>query len=479
METNTMKYGFDGFDFRRQALLVSAEPFDTTYETSIGGFYISGTEPENARRRIIFRVDGGLWKFGDENNPVEYTRRGELDDILEYGNTVGELLALTNIPSWVGKKIYPIIALDAPADSPIMPRIKMELKVNSYNDVYTRNEISPVYYFKTSGDAAKIIDVFCNKAITGAATANVYIRLKNKFSEWGDWLEFENAIFKEAVAFQFKIVYILTTLTGVDMARVSDVTVKYSTDSEKFSGNVIELVTTPVEYDYDFGTCYALIRHSELNDAEIKAFVMYNTPPTRRENLLIGTGTGETQTLPLAVNSVIDTHVDQTTLHINVGGVNLSNFYFDTEKSTVTLTADVGKEIFATYDCGISDEYWREMEHVFTKQDGDIFASRFLYRLGDTKNKRISAVKFQITKNSFRVLNESIGTANGKTQMYSLPHRAIPETIKLNADWTYDEGAQILKATAPIGTDLVISYNWRGEMPQIFSYITGWTPAAI
>ena len=154
---NTMQYGTDCFEFRRQALLKSRQPLDFTYETSVTGLQIGGTEPEGCSRRIIFKIDDKFYRF--VNGTLDrYDERGEFDDILNYGNTVGELLALNtdSLKSFVGKRVYPVFALDAPADSPVMPSVKISATVNSYNDVYTKTEYSPVYELKRSTATAPL-----------------------------------------------------------------------------------------------------------------------------------------------------------------------------------------------------------------------------------------------------------------------------------------------------------------------------------
>ena len=61
--SNNMRYGTDDFIFARQAVLKSKIPFDTTNQTSVEGFTITGSEPTNSSRRIIFKLDGSLFYF--------------------------------------------------------------------------------------------------------------------------------------------------------------------------------------------------------------------------------------------------------------------------------------------------------------------------------------------------------------------------------------------------------------------------------
>ncbi|MBQ7705058.1 MAG: hypothetical protein IJT73_06510, partial [Selenomonadaceae bacterium] len=140
---NNMAYGADSFNFTKRALLRSKTCWDLTGETSCAGFEISGTEEDGTKRRIIFELDDGkLYKFGNAGL-VEYEERGEFEDIIEGGNTVAELLQLSSIPAFCNRKVYPIVALQADETAQVMPKIKMKLKVNCFNDRYSFNEYSP------------------------------------------------------------------------------------------------------------------------------------------------------------------------------------------------------------------------------------------------------------------------------------------------------------------------------------------------
>lgn len=474
LPTNTMQYGTDGFNFRRQALLRTAAPMDFTYETSVTGFEISGTEPEGTSRRVVFEIDGQLYRFGNSGLDV-YDDRGEFEDIINEGNTVGELLSLSDIPEFVGKKVYPVIALDAPFDAPVMPRIKISAKVNSYNDIYTKTEYSPVYNLKRTGDACKIARIAVSKTTNGNGTATVKCRLNHPIRGWSDWIFVEEAANELATAVQFQVQYILSTLDGSDFARINSAVVFYTTDSDRLSGDFEEIVTAPVEYFEDLGTCYALLKHGELIDCDLKAYVNFSQSVKRRERISLGNATGAQQTIVLMFNGVVEKNVAQDTIHLEIGGRTFSDFYFDTQNSTLTFTAENGAAIFASYECGLNDDEWREMEHDFTRTTDGISSSRFVFRLSDSAGKRVSAVKFRLSKKN-STATATLGTGTGRQQTFALDHRAIAETLTCTGSWIYDEDTQILKIVAPIGSPITVNYEWRGQFPAVHEYIIGWTP---
>lgn len=389
---NTMSYGTDGFEFRKQSLMKAIDAWDFSYETSVGNFIIKGTEPDDTNRRVIFAIGDKLYKFGNDGL-TEYDERGELEDILENGNTVGELLEVQNIPEFVGKRVYPIIALDAPFDAPVMPKIHISVNVRSYNDIYQKTKYSPIYRLEYTGNAAKIIGVKLKKTLRGYATCEVHCRLMNRFGNWQDWIELDDAAYQEAIAIQFRVRYVISTLDGSDSISIDSVEVDYTADVDKNVGKITEIVTKQQEYIADFGTCYALLKHAALGDAKLQAFVNFRAPAVERRDIVLGVTNGEEQTFTLA-----DSNIDQSSLHLALDGVGIYNFYYNTKNSTVTLTAEGGKEITASYNCEIAAEDWREMQFDFTRLDGDHYNSRFIYYLNDYTNKKISAVKFRMTR---------------------------------------------------------------------------------
>lgn len=136
LHSNTMRYATDEFAFNKSSLLTSKVPFDTAGQTSIDGFTIKGTEPIGTSRRFMFKVDDKLWIFS-EGEPTEHTGTGDFEDVIENGNTAADLETVTSVPDWVGKKIYPLIALSAPVDANV-PTVNLALNVTSDSEIYER-----------------------------------------------------------------------------------------------------------------------------------------------------------------------------------------------------------------------------------------------------------------------------------------------------------------------------------------------------
>ena len=480
LQYNTMRYGTDGFLTNKQALLTAKKPLDTSGQTSVEGFIVEGVQPTGTKRRFIFKVDDQLYKFAG-NEIVAYTGAGNLDDILNLGNTSDEVVAVTDIPAWLGKKIYPIVALEAPAAAPVFPTAKMFLKVRCATDTYeTTVESSEIDLAATEGATPRIVEVSATSACTGQGSADVQIRLKNG-DDWTDYMPIVNAKDRDAQSVQFKITYKVTTLSGTDTAKISSIIIKSTMGAAAVSGEIAELYSTVVDYEHALGTCAVSVRHDKLIDSKIGAFVNFMQPTKKRTLLHLGVSSGTTEQFMLGVDGVKDTGIDQSTIQLFADGKPLLNFGYNTEVSEVTVSTTAGAAITASYEYGHQQEVWRTMNLEIDQQpyDDGTYLTRFNYTLpdDDINNQTVSNVRIQLYRPTGTVEAESLGVATGLIQQFVLNHAAKAETIQCNADFSYDEDSQILSCVAPKDTEIICSYDWVGENPTIHQWNAGWAPA--
>lgn len=483
---NTMRYGTDVFSFRRQSLLTSNIPWNTTDQTSINGFTIEGSEPSGSNRRIIFKIDDKLYKF-TSGAITEYTYEGELEDILKYGNTVSELTAIRSIPSWINKKIYPIIALDAPADNTIMPTIKISLKMVSENVVYIQEVESAEFELSSSAGAVpRIIEITATDASTGGATTETTVRYKYRTTEgeelWSEYGSLNTAKNQDATAVQFKTKYTVNKLDGTQIAKVGSIIIRHTMGATFVNGEVCELYTAMQNYENDLGSVYAVIKHKDLVDSNIQAFANFAAERKKRVLIDLGVSTGiEGESMILGVGGVPDPGINQNSIQIYVNGNLYSGYNYNVLTSTINLTVAKNSAITASYEYNVEPEKWIEMEKEFTQpylEDGT-YMSRFSLVLDDedTIDKHISNVKFVLTRDSGTVTNKVLGKGTGVTQMFVLDHPAKKETIQCNGNWSYDDASKIITVIATKDTDIIISYEWIAEQQEVYGFNCGWIPA--
>ena len=132
----------------------------------------------------------------------------------------------------------------------------------------------------------------------------------------------------------------------------------------------------------------SMIRHGKLSGVKIRSCVSFQDEVTEKKDVPIGVGTGSRQTIQLS-----DSGIDYTTIHVYANGAEIEvDANTETTRAEVTLTAAEGAAITASYNCGLTDEDWREMDCVSVQEYGDsgIIATRFEYSLpeGETEKTR-------------------------------------------------------------------------------------------
>ena len=379
-----MKFLTDTFQFRKNFLFRPTESLDLTHATEILNFEIGGSEPAGSERKILFQVDGEIFRF-EGNNLFELHIEVDIENILEFGNTVAELNQVQNIKDWAGKKIYPIVAISYPADSPIIPTLDLGLKVKNFQDVFQISEVSEVFYLEKG---AKFISANFSKIVGNGGTASMQVRLL-KDDGWTQWLEIADAEKQNCNAVQLRGNLAVTSTSGSSSATIDDAEFVYITGEN--TGKISAIYLQAEKADTDLLTAYVLLKHSELVGTELKAFARFDELPEVKEEFLIGTGNGAVQTFE------IDEGINFETLIVKVDGVRTLDFTLNAEQKTLSIEAAQDKEITVSYEYNLCVEDWQEMEKQFTifdeKFESGLFTSRFVCRLDAAKNSKVAQFK--------------------------------------------------------------------------------------
>lgn len=470
--------------FNKKALLIAKTAWDCTEAKTVTGFKIWGTEPTGTTRAVAFKIGDAIYKL---------TAAGALEDInlsgsvtvatvTAKGNSVAELQALTNIPGFVGKEIYPIIALSTTKED-TAPTIRIVLKSTVGSDTLGKTRTSPVYELTDGTGTPRITGITADITTTGNAAASAQVRLRLD-DTWSSYMALAEATDQEADAVQFKLKYHVSTADGSESARINQIVVGHTLGKTVVSGDDADLYSIVANYEVPLQFCYVTVRHDPLQDARIEAYVNFMKPAKHRELISIGTGTGERQELTLGVNGVKDSNIIASSIKIYVAGSVFTNFSYNSEVSTVTLSVAKGASIVADYEYERDTEVWRKMTLEKTEPYNDVdgtYVSYYSYTLPDedatdkvTSNVRLKMVRPEGNNHA------NFGTATGKKQLFTFQHAAIASTIKFsdsNVQWSYDEDSGILTVLAPKGTALVAFSKWRAEEVTIHSFAAGWSVA--
>ena len=482
---NTMRFGTDVFTASdeetpvigtRKALLISKEALDASNATSVTSFVFGGDAPSGTKRRIMFKIDNKFYRFVD-GTLTEYTDEINVDNVLTNGNKPLTLQNISDLSALVGKSIYPIIALQScNSDS---PSVKIGLNTSNYTETKSKTVTSAQFTLPSPvGVTPKIVAITPDLTCSGDASVTITVRLKQPNGSWSSYMQLADAENLDATAAQFKIVYKVVNV-GSDSAKVNSIAVNYLANLENVTGDYSDLFSVIPNFETDLRLCYLVVRHKKLIDSTIEAFANFFVTPKRRERIFIGEGTGDIAQFILGVDGNRDSQIDHSSIRIFVDGVQTSNFDYNTEVSEITINAASGKSILASYDYDCGLEVWHPMDVEFFQQpyfDGS-YMTRFSYILPDDADTSIANIRIRFTRPFGSVNNQSLGSATGKTQQIALPHVAVPDSISLNADFSYNQDTRILTFVAAKNTDLKLSYDYFGEQHKIYSWAAGWSAA--
>ena len=466
----------------RKALFRDNAPMACTGLTSVDGLELSGIEPEGTKRRVLFSYvtsseakkaseDPYYFKLAVEDGVGTMiavdTQEITTDSVLSEGNTVSELAAVTSIPEWVGKTVYPIIALSAPRDSMLVPTLKMGIKTTNSNEAYTKTEISSDIVLSESN----VTVTKCEAAITATdggavtVTGSVYDN-----GAWSDYLSLTELRGKTGSKVRFKAVYTVTRI-GASVARLDSVTIAFAEGGAHVSGADAAIVISAKDVDMDVSYVRSSLIHSELKDADLSAFVCFSQGISTRDKLEIGVGTGVKQSFALA-----DANINPSTIKCFSGQGRVYDFDYNMVDKSLSFIGAKDEKCYVSYDYNIPAEDWRPMDKGETdryQQDQDRFSTKFYYTLPDGEDaKHIMAIKYVLTRVPGEA-EEALGEATGKNQPFTLAHVTDADHLAIEgAEFSLDNTGKSGILVAPKGTSLTAVYSYKGEAPVVESYIT-------
>ena len=460
----------------KQGLCISKSPINLLDKTSITGITTEGIQPANTYRHVAFKVDDAWKKLtiasgGAATLTDLATQAITAESLISEGNTAAELANVTSVPGFVGKLVYPAVALYAGESATVMPTFGMTIEgeIDTTINTYTYTDYSQEYVLSTEADVP-IVSCVADTTTTGNGSVSITARIKQG-DTWSEYMSLESLHIKEANAIQLKAVYNVQTTSGADSCTIDKVTITCNTAGAIVSDATTEIVTVTQEFTNDLTYVHAYAKHEVLNDAEIKAFCSLRKTPQKRTMYQIGNGTGANRVYQLQ-----DSGVNQDTLMIYVDGNIVQDFSYNTETSQVNLTAPNGSVVSASYEYGWESSDWIEMTKGTTQvNDSGLYTTEYTCVVPTHEQSlTVTAVKFALVRPEGTVTNETIGVGTGKRQLFQLPHIAKKEIMQCSGQWNFDQETNILTVIAPEGSDIVVSYNWIAETPKIYGIAAGW-----
>ena len=424
-----------------------------------------------------------------------------LNNILAYGNHVGDIQSIESIPGFVGCNVSPFYALQAPSDSVIIPSIRLDLITEVAADNNVKTVETEIYTLAVSGTAPIITDIEAEDLSKGNASVTVLAQTFDLDGNGSGWKKIADVINTEAYSIQFQVTYLVSAVNGSDVAQLGSIFVTHTFGETIVKGMNADLYTVINDYEVPLQMCYAVVRHDPISDdSTIEAYINFMRPPKHRDMLNVGSGTGEPQEIVLGVNNVADANIVASSLRLYASRYSVNNpillrdnqYSFSSDTGTVTITATKNMPIYASYDYDHDAEEWLPMTKETTQplndEDGH-YSTRFTYALPDAQaqGKTQSNVRIRMKRNTGKVNKKNLGTGNSHRQVFVLDHIPNVNTIKFtdaladNADsssrWSYDADLNTLSVWADKGKAITVSYSWQGEDFNIYSVACGWSVA--
>lgn len=469
---NTFAYKEDN-----SGLILAKSPLNFTPATAVKSFDITGQEPEKTKRRLLWQVDGVWNKLTVTNGTAALTevatQTPTVDSVLTEGNTVQEVQAATSIPPFVGKLVYPAIAMYADNNA-VPPTIHVKANAETSTALYSYTEYSQEYNlikdtFEAEAKNVTVTDIVADVVTEGQGNVDVSVSLKNG-DTWSDYMPLIDAHMKQASALKLKAVYTVKEVGGKDAGHINSVKVTYTDGGSIVNGTSTDIVTCTQEFDNKLSYVHAHVKHNPLVDSDIKAYVALRETPKKRNMVQIANGTGAKETIKLEDNGI-----NQNSIIVFVNGKQTLDFDYNIETSEITMTAEKGAAISASYEYGWNKTEWLEMSKTDTQHtEYGYYTTTYEYVIPSDKNYTVSTIKYSLERPTGHVELATIGTATGKRQVFRLPHIAKKETFVCNYPATYDYKNQTVTVIGDKDKDIVVSYDWIAESPHVYGIMAGW-----
>lgn len=466
---NNIRYCIDSLDTNSYGTFITdAYAVNCVNATKCTGFNLDYAMPANSFLFFLFLINNSWCRLDNSGEAVTVQNSTpDFDALQSRGNTPSELLALNNIPAFVGKNIGVAVGLMSFDPDNAIPRVKLEVKCETSSQILKTSRFSPVYSFQN----AQIIKFNAPMTQSGSGNVALYAQVKDENGKLSEWLPAENFNGKIISALQFRADYSVSALDD-SFANLTGAQMVYSLGNSITDGNNSgELISHTENWYMNIKSCRMTIKHDPLELSKIRAFVAMRKTPAivRGENL--GIGTGGRKTFQLAhVNGV---KYDSVRIYFdNIR--QYSDFEINTEVGRVTCNAPEGVIISCDYEWGWDSENWQELTKTQTISFMDYDQSEYALTLPDN-SLSVCALKISLDMQSGNITRENIGKGTGKTQTYKLSRRVDDGSITIYQNSTalsaknyyLHDDTQYISISAASGATLYASYKWISDTPII------------
>lgn len=465
---------------------ITAGAFDLSSNSVITSMMVAGTIPDGCAVRTLFSVDSGTtWNkltiaSGAATFTAAATQAITAASVLADGNTPAELATVTSCAEMAGKVVYIAIAMQSSGTT--VPTFGLTINGTVGTSVYTKTLESAE---TDLGESSTIYDYNLSTAVTNggtvAVTASLYQTTDGTNYTWSDYISLDTAKGKACTKIKFKAVYNAPTI-GTSTAEINHLYVYVKPETAIIIGQNADVISITEDFENEMSYCRLLIKHQKLIDAKINAYVSMTQTTSKRENYVLGTGTGVAQTITLK-----DTGVDFQHMKLYANTNQLSDFDYNSIDNTITFSAPLDATIMGTYTYGIAVEDWQAMtfgntqKYTSVSSDSNLYSSTYTYATTGVA-KGVSAIRIALQKPAGSVTDAVIGTGTGRTQYIYLDHYARKDTLQFKAggvtvlphNYSYDDKTKLLAIVCTKDAAITATYTYDAETPVINGFVAAW-----
>jgi hypothetical protein len=474
-----IRYGQHALTSDASGLIIVPESLGLDYSlaTTVAGFTVVGSAPDNTARAVAFRLDGEWVKLDSGGVPAALpTQSLTVESLLAEGNAPEDLATIASVPAFAGKQIGLSYALWAEDPEGEMPSISVKGNAVSNQTVLVKEETSPEYAL---GGVMK--SVTAQTSATGVGSAVVLARTSIDGGEtWSDWGDPDDLVDAEIGTIQFKATLTVATPNS-DTAGIAKLTLVYTpADAGSVSEvGTVSIVSLTEDWHDDLSVCNMTLYHSPLVNAALRAYVAFRNESTYATQEVVGTGTGAAQTYSFGHPNGIKLD----TVQAFANGAQVYSSTVDTVAGTITLTADAGAIVTVNYEYGWEEEDWKPMTLAETRPSADGRAqSQFVYSIPQEElgSQTVAAIKIELETKEGSISGETVGVGTGAAKSYMLSHYIKDQSITLFANgqnvppgnwFISDVDARIVTVLGPAGATITANYDWISESPVVYKYI--------
>lgn len=489
---DSIRFNIDSLKTDKHALIVmkAGHFLDCQSVTNINGFTLNYSQPANTHIAFLFSTGdtveygqmyeegsthgghsqdtaSGSWFKLKSNGYAEIaaTQLLTYESVIEEGNTISELAALTSIPAFKGYRVRIAIALMS-SDSNSVPSVSLALRAVNTTQQLTKIEYSPLYEL---GEGAQIINVIANSQVSN----NASIQLHGELNESGEYYPLSSLAGRQAKTLQLRAILTSPQINS-STAILNNAKIIYSSGSGIISGEgTSEIISKTHNWYKPVKHCRCVIKHAPFIESSMKVYASFRALPSLCENETLGTGDGELHTYQLRnVNGInlesVKVYYDGTQI--------FSGYEVNCEVARITCTPPAGVLVTCDYEYGWESENWQELNFMQLTRKPDYDESEYYLRVDNAGY--ICAVKIALHTKTGTISNESIGKGTGQETTYKLSHIVKEGDLAITANnaavsaknFKILEDGQFIKIAASNGAVLKASYSWISETPVIYEF---------